>query len=64
MDSPFGFLLVRSFGAAFWVYSYGIDGGRFYASNRNEDPSNEYLTQQIVSFYIDALKSGAAEALR
>jgi len=64
MDSPFGFLLVRSFGAAFWVYSYGIDGGRFYASSRNEDPSNEYLTQQIVSFYMDALKSGAAEALR
>ena len=44
--------------------SDGIDGGLFYASSHNENPSNEYLTQQIVSFYMDALKSGAAEALR
>lgn len=44
--------------------SDGIDGGRFYASSRNEDPSDKYLTQQIVDFYMGALRSGAAEALR
>ena len=44
--------------------SDGIYGGRFYAGRTNEDPSNKYLTQQIVDFYMAALEAGAAEVLR